>query len=243
MPGPLALVGSGEYLPVLEDVERELLDAAAARGRPRRYVQLATAAAPEGPASLARWHALGLAAARRLGAEQIVVPVVDKASADDPRLADLVADAGLVYLSGGSPVFLATTLGGTAVWAAIHRAWQAGASLAGCSAGAMALTDHVPELFHPRRPAQTGLGAVPHLRVLPHFDRFASRIPDLLLTRIVATPPGVTVVGIDEDTALVGGPERWQVRGRQSVWVLTPDGRTEHPAGSELVTLSAPDSP
>ena len=41
-PGPIALVGSGEYLPIMEDVERDLL-----RGRPPRMAQLATAAAPE----------------------------------------------------------------------------------------------------------------------------------------------------------------------------------------------------
>ena len=124
----------------------------------------------------------------------------------------------------------------TAVWRAIERAWRDGAALAGCSAGAMALTDHVPDLRHPLRDALPGLGAVPHLRVLPHFDRFAAWLPDVVLTRIVETPPGVTVLGIDEDTALVGGPERWEVRGRQSVWVLTADGRAEHPAGSVLVT-------
>jgi cyanophycinase len=236
VPGPLALVGSGEYLPVLEAVERGLLDAAAATGRPRRYVQLATAAAPEGPASVARWHELGRVAAQHLGAQQVVVPVLDRSSADDPQLAALVEGAGLVYLSGGNPGFLATTLRDTAVWKAIEGVWLDGAALAGCSAGAMALTDHVPDLFHPTRPAQRGLGAVPHLRVLPHFDRLAARIPDVLLTRIVATPPGVTVVGIDEDTAMVGGPQRWQVLGRQSVWVLTADGRTEHPSGAELVT-------
>jgi hypothetical protein len=78
MPGPLALVGSGEYLPVLEDVERLLL-----HGRPPRFVQLATAAAPEGQASLAHWHALGRASAERLGVQQVVVPVVDRISADD----------------------------------------------------------------------------------------------------------------------------------------------------------------
>jgi cyanophycinase len=221
---------------VLEPVERGLLDGAVAAGRPRRYVQLATAAAPEGPASLSRWHELGRVAAERLGAVQVAVPVVDRGGADDAAMAALVDDAGLVYLSGGNPVFLAATLRGTRVWAAIDRAWHDGAALAGCSAGAMALTDHVPDLFHPTRPAQRGVGAVPNLRVLPHFDRFAGRLPDVLLTRIVATPPGVTVVGIDEDTALVGGPERWQVMGRQSVWVLTRDGRSEHRSGSELVT-------
>jgi cyanophycinase-like exopeptidase len=231
VPGPVALVGSGEYLPVLEPLERALL-----HGRPPRFVQLATAAAPEGPASLARWHELGRASAERLGVEQVVVPVVDRISADDAGLAALVEGAGLVYLSGGSPPFLAATLRGTAVWRAIETAWQGGAALAGCSAGAMALTDHVPDLRHPLRPAAPGLAVVPHLRVLPHFDRFAGRLPDVLLTRVVDTPPGVTVVGIDEDTALVGGPTEWDVVGRQSVWVLTGEGRTEHPAGSRLST-------
>jgi cyanophycinase-like exopeptidase len=231
VPGPLALVGSGEYLPVLEDVERRLL-----AGRPPRFVQLATAAAPEGPASLAHWHALGRASAERLGVQQVVVPVVDRISADDAELAALVDGAGLVYLSGGSPPFLAATLRGTAVWRAVEAAWRGGAALAGCSAGAMAMSDHVPDLRHPLRTAEQGLGVVPHLRVLPHFDRFAGRVPDLLLTRLVETPSGVTVLGVDEDTALVGGPYDWEVMGRQSVWVLGPDGRTEHPAGSRLHT-------
>ena len=140
MSGPLALVGSGEYLPVMEHVERQLLE-----GRPPRYVQLATAAAPEGQDSLARWHELGRLAAERLGVQQVVIPVVDRVSADDPALAGLVAGAGLIYLSGGSPPFLAATLRGTAVWRAVEQAWRDGAALAGCSAGAMALTAHVPD--------------------------------------------------------------------------------------------------
>jgi cyanophycinase-like exopeptidase len=227
----MALVGSGEYLPVMDEVERELM-----AGRPARFVQLATAAAPEGLRSLTRWHDLGRLAAERMGAEQVVLPVTDRASADSAEVAALVGGAGLVYLSGGSPTFLAKTLRDTAVWRAIEAAWQAGAALAGCSAGAMALTNHVPDLRHPTRPAAPGLAAVPHLRVIPHFDRFVSRIPRVLLKRIVETPQGVTVIGIDEDTALVGGPDEWVVRGRQSVWVLTPEGREQYAAGLVLVT-------
>lgn len=48
MAGRLALVGSGEYLPVLSEVEDWLF-----ADNPRVYVQLATAAAPEGDGSLA----------------------------------------------------------------------------------------------------------------------------------------------------------------------------------------------
>jgi cyanophycinase-like exopeptidase len=230
-PGPLALVGSGEYLPPLEHVERLLLE-----GRPPRFVQLATAAAPEGPASLQRWHELGRLSAERLGVHQVVVPVVDRVTADSEELAALVEGAGLIYLSGGSPTFLAGTLRDSAVGRAIVAAWRGGAAVAGCSAGAMAMTDHVPDLRHPFRPAAPGLAITPHLRVLPHFDRFAGRLPDLFLTRIVETPPGVTVLGIDEDTALVGGPHDWEVMGLRSVWVLTADGRTEHPTGTRLTT-------
>jgi cyanophycinase len=227
--GPVALVGSGEYLPVMEPLERSLV-----QGRPPRFVQLATAAALEGVSSLARWHELGRRSAERLGVEQVVVPVVDRASADDPELARLVGEAGLVYLSGGDPSFLARTLHGSRVWAAIESTWHGGASLAGCSAGAMALTGTVPQLRHPRREPEVGLGAVPRLVVIPHFDRFVHRLADSVLTRLTRPPPGVTAVGIDEDTALVGGPDDWEVVGRQSVWVFTPEGRKEHRAGSRL---------
>ena len=44
-PGPLALVGSGEYLAVMAGVEGALIE-----GRPGRYVQIPTAAAPRGSA-------------------------------------------------------------------------------------------------------------------------------------------------------------------------------------------------
>ena len=60
-PGPIALVGSGEYLPSMLEVERGLL-----QGRAPRYVQIATAAAPEGDASLERWHRLGAEQAKRM---------------------------------------------------------------------------------------------------------------------------------------------------------------------------------
>jgi cyanophycinase len=240
--GPVALVGSGEYLPVMEEMERTLLD-----GRPPRYVQLATAAAPEGAASLRTWHDLGAHAARRLGVEQVVVPVVDRESAQDQVNAALVAGAGLIYLSGGDPLFLVETLRETAVWRAIEAAWRAGAALAGCSAGAMALAGGVPDLRHPWRPAVPGLGAVPRLEVLPHFDRYSSWMPDLVLRRLAAAPPGVQVVGIDEDTALVAGMQGWQegaepaapgttwsVVGRRSVWLLDRSGRLGFFSGSAV---------
>ncbi|HET9944519.1 MAG TPA: hypothetical protein VFR56_02630, partial [Actinomycetes bacterium] len=56
-------------------------------------------------------------------------------------------------------------------------------------------------------------------------------------------PPGIVSVGIDEDTALVGGPDEWEVVGRQSVWVLGKDGRHEYPVGSRLLLPTGAGAP
>lgn len=245
-PGPLALVGSGEYLPEMGEVEGALLSAGAAAvaapGPHPRYVQLATAAVPDGPAVVARWHALGAEAAARLGAQQVVLDVADAAGANDPAVAALVEGAALVYLSGGKPSFLAEVLRDSLVWAAIVDAWRAGAALAGCSAGAMVMAAHVPSFRHPRGGAGTpGLALLPHLRVLPHFDAFLGRMPAAAQRALASgDAPGVSVVGVDELTAIVGGPDRWEVRGRGSAWVLNADGgRHQVPAGGVLDTPPA----
>jgi len=229
--GPLALVGSGEYLAHMASIELALID-----GRAPRYVQLATAAVPDGPDVVARWHRLGREQADRLGVEQVILNVENRLDANNRSLADLVAGAGLIYLSGGHPAFLADTLRDTAVWRAIVDEWRAGAALAGCSAGAMALTTWVPSLRHPREGGTDGLGLLAHVRVIPHFDAFAARMPDMLARFLLPNNDGITVLGIDEDTALVGGPLEWQVQGRSSVWHLSEHGRVEYPTGSTITT-------
>src|ERR1700729_895904 len=113
-PGPLALVGSGEYLPQMAEIERGLI-----AGRPPRYVQLATAAVPDGPPVVERWHNLGRAKAERLGVEAVILEVNERRDANDATIAAQVEGAGLIYLSGGHPAFLAETLRGTLVWDAM----------------------------------------------------------------------------------------------------------------------------
>jgi cyanophycinase len=233
-PGPIALVGSGEYLPVMTGVERLLI-----QGRGPRYVQIPTAAAPEGERSLRRWLDLGAAQAERLGVEQVPVVVRDRAEADSSELAGRIAGAGLIYLSGGSPTFLARTLRGTRIWDAIQDSWRSGSALAGCSAGAIALTGWVPAMRAPLREADPGLGVLPRLRVLPHFDKMLAWVPDLLTRALMQPPDGTAVLGIDEDTAMVdltGSGRTWQVYGRQRVWALAAGQRRGYPAGATLTT-------
>jgi cyanophycinase len=108
--GPVALVGSGEFLPVMEPVDAELL-----RGRARRAAIIPTAAALEGDERLAWWLELGRRHYEAMGVEPVPVPVRRRSEADDPALARLVTGAGLVYLSGGDPHHLADTLRGSLV--------------------------------------------------------------------------------------------------------------------------------
>jgi cyanophycinase len=227
--GPVALVGSGEFLPAMEEVDAALL-----AGRSARAVFLPTAAGPEGPERVDYWLRLGTEHYRRLGADPVPLAVLDRRDADDPVLAAAVTGAGLVYLSGGNPGYLADTLRGTAVLDAILAAWRAGAALAGCSAGACALTALADDT---RTGAiRPGLGVVPELVVLPHFDRIERWQPGIVTRRAVGLTGRQILVGIDEDTALVShGDAGWRVDGRQSVWIVDAAGRrTRHSAGEVL---------
>ena len=144
MPGSIALVGSGEYLPAMAGLEKSLIDDALALGKKPTYIQIPTAAGRESQDRLDYWRALGKAQADKLGVEQIFLPIYNREGALNPVLADLINDSALIYLSGGDPHHLAESLRDTPVWQSIVKNWKAGSSLAGCSAGAMVLSAHVP---------------------------------------------------------------------------------------------------
>jgi len=227
--GAMALVGSGEYLPAMLEVERGLIDDAVSRGRPRRYVQLATAAGKEGSERLDFWRELGAAQGVRLDIETDFLPVFDRTTANDAAHAAAIDNAALVYLSGGDPTYLADSLRGTLVGAAIERHWRAGGALAGCSAGAMVMGTHVPSFRLQRGEPTLGLDLVPGLQVIPHF-----RAPFSWMFR--GAPAGDQVVGIEERTALVreGGSVAWHVAGEGRVHLLSASPRRTVQPGEPL---------
>src|ERR1700722_14537237 len=97
-PGPVALVGSGEFLAVMEPVDAMLLE-----GRPRRAVVVPTAAAREGDARVSYWLELGRAHYPTMGVEPVLLDVRTRPDAEVPATVAAVAGAGLVSLSGGDP--------------------------------------------------------------------------------------------------------------------------------------------
>ncbi len=217
VPGPIALVGSGEFLPQSEILDRRLLD-----GRASRVAIVPTAAGREGDGSIDRWIALGVDHYRRLGAEPVPIRAIDDASADDATLAAAIDGCGLIYFSGGDPTHVTSVMRDSAVWTAVLAAWRAGSALAGCSAGAMMMGSVTAS---PRRnDLVDGLGLFDDLCVIPHFDRFDQGRPDMAVGLAERVGPATTLLGIDEDTALVIDPASGatEVVGRQRAWHLNP---------------------
>jgi cyanophycinase len=234
MTGIIALVGSGEFTPAMDEVDRALLAATGAE-HPRVAI-VPTASWPDGEPVFMRWAAMGEAHFSALGAESVPVLIKDRAGADDPRAVAEIAGADLVYFSGGKPGHLLAMLRDSAAGTALRAAHERGAVIAGCSAGAMVLGGHQVRFGGGRFPKppigwDDSLGFVPGIVVMPHYDAF----PETLVAPMVLTAPdGALVVGIDEDTALVGRDGTWQVQGRGRVTVWRGRRRERHLAGTSV---------
>ena len=113
MKGLIALVGAGEYLPVMDEVDRHLLASVNTDGRAPQVVCLPTAAGQEGDESVGRWLKMGEEHFKALGAQVHPLPIIDRASADDPQFEPILESADLIYFSGGNPLYLYETMNGS----------------------------------------------------------------------------------------------------------------------------------
>jgi len=242
--GALALVGSGEYLPVMQDLESALLNSGISNGKPNIFLQIPTAAGEESAERLKFWESRGADQARRIGTVQEFLPIFKREDAFNDKYISLVKSAALIYFSGGDPGYLANSLFETPLWDEIKKNWLAGASLAGCSAGAMALSSDVPNFFRMKEEGIPGLNVIPHLRPIPHYNKFFGWIPDSAAKIVMKAPDGTVIIGIDEDTALVTGLDEdtslaensWRVYGGGSVHILSGAPTARFKVG-ELVNL------
>jgi len=216
-PGALALVGSGEYLPEAQELEAELLRFGISRGKRNTYIQIPTAAGKEGEDRLDFWRQRGADQAARIGCEVKYLPVLSREDAFNEQWIEEIKSAGLIYFSGGDPVHLAEVFADTPMWRAIVQAWHEGASLAGCSAGAMAFGGKIIGIR--RSHITEGLGLIPDIEVIPHYDKFLGWLPDRVTAAIVRKDANTAVLGIDENTAVVL-TDQWRKYGTGKVHVL-----------------------
>ena len=216
-PGAIALVGSGEYSVQMQELETQLLHRAISRGKRNTFIQIPTASSHEGDASREKWKRLGQEQSDRIGSECIYLPIHERDDAFNAEFVDAINDAGLIYFSGGDPHRVAEIYRDSPVWQKIVEEWRTGTSLAGCSAGAMAFGGSIMGLR--RSQHSEGLALLPDIDVIPHYDKMLGWLPDRVAAFIAQSITKGTLLGIDENTALVL-TDAWRRYGRGKVHVL-----------------------
>lgn len=132
----------------------------------------------------------------------------DRVDANDPDLVATIYSATGIFMTGGDQTRLASILGGSEVGKAMHRAYKRqGVTVAGTSAGASAVSEHMiaggKRGIHPKKGMISlvpGLGLLNRVIIDQHFSQ-RQRLGRLL--SIVAQNPFLLGIGIDEDTAIV----------------------------------------
>jgi len=236
MNGSLALVGSGEYLPAMAEFEKSLLEDGIKNGKENIYIQIPTAAAQESSSRLEYWRDLGQKQAQAIGAKPLFLPIYTREDAQNLSFVNQISNGALSYMSGGDPHYLAKTLIDTPIWQAIVKNWQSGASLAGCSAGAMVLSSQIPNFRISRAQPTVGLNLIPNIRVIPHFNKFFKWIPESAAKLLMHVPDDSILIGIDELTAIVkrSGSDFWQVYGQAKLHTLKGLPEQQFSDGQEI---------
>lgn len=220
----------------MTELEGELLQAGLSRGKRNTFVQIPTAAGEESDKSLDRWRILGESQADRLGVPAAYIPLYNREDAFRPDLVEAIRDAALIYFSGGNPHHLALSLQNTPAWEAVENSWRTGSSLGGCSAGAMAFGEEIISIR--KSHVMAGLNIVPHLQVIPHYDKFLGWLPDRITASVISAKVGTILIGIDENTALVrdDATSGWRVWGENKVHLLKGLPTRTYSAG-ELISF------
>lgn len=174
-----------------------------------------------GPTYERIFRELGVGAARSL-------PLESREDCRDPRWLSRLEQADGVFLTGGNQLRLSTTIGGTEVADILRdRNAQEGLHIAGTSAGAAILSEHMiafgAEGSTPRADLVTlapGLGLTKTAIVDQHF-RQRDRLGRLLTA--LAYNPRPVGIGLDEDTAaFIDADDRLEVIGSGAITIVDP---------------------
>ena len=150
----------------------------------------------------------------------------------DPKALARLDGAAAIFFSGGDQLKLTSKIAGTAVYQKIAELFEAGATIAGTSAGAAAMSETmlvgrslgemhtVASAFF----TAAGLALLKDMIIDQHFAQ-RSRVGRLIAA--VGEKPSALGIGIDEDTAIVvHGHESFEVIGAGAVYVVDGSGVT-----------------
>jgi cyanophycinase len=165
---------------------------------------------------------------RELGAaETVILPILSRKEAEDAAHVDPLATVSGIFMTGGNQLRLSTMIGGTDVARAIRQRHAEGVHVAGTSAGAAFLCEHMiafgKEGASPRARIVTlapGLGLTNRVIIDQHF-RQRDRLGRLLTA--ISYNPFAIGIGLDENTAAFIGPDdKLEVVGGGALTVVDP---------------------
>lgn len=169
---------------------------------------------------------------RELGAGQVeFLPITSRADCDNPQFAEMLDRATGIFMTGGNQLRLSTILGGTLVAQKIRRQNAAGVPVAGTSAGASIMSEHMiaggASNAAPTQDAVNlapGMGLTNAVIIDQHFTQ-RNRLGRLLSAS--SYNPFLIGLGIDEDTAAFIGPDNvFEVVGSGTVTVVDASALT-----------------
>ena len=160
--------------------------------------------------------------------DAVSLPIAERADADREAYIEQLENATGIFITGGNQLRLSTILGGTRVAQKVRRLNAAGIHVAGTSAGAAIMPEHMiaggSMGLSPRADGVNlapGLGLTNAIIIDQHFSQ-RDRLGRLLTS--VSYNPFLMGVGIDEDTALFIGPDQvCEVEGSGSVTIIDPE--------------------
>ena len=207
MAGWVVLMGGDEFTSGCEEMDSSILRAAA---KTPRVVIVPTAAAGQNPSKAA---SNGVGYFRGLGVQASSLMVLERTAANDNEFLRLVDIADLIYLTGGDPSHLLTTIHNSLLLEKLLCAVRRGAIVAGSSAAAMVMGSWL------RLDGRwiDALGLLPNVAVLPHHE---NNNPNEITGQLSSTSLNrATVLGLDSMTCCFGGSTGWKVLGSGSVTV------------------------
>jgi len=163
---------------------------------------------------------------RDLGAGQVeFLPITSREDCDNPSFVEMLDRASGIFITGGNQLRLSTILGGTLIAQKIRRQNAAGVPVAGTSAGASIMSEHmIAGGDSNRAPRADGVNLAPGLGLTnaviidQHFTE-RNRLGRLLSAS--AYNPFLIGIGLDEDTAAFIGPDNvFEVIGSGTVTVV-----------------------
>lgn len=162
-----------------------------------------------------------------LGGESMYIPVDQREDCLEPTILEKMATATAIFITGGNQLRLSTILGGTPVARMIRQLNAKGVHVAGTSAGAAIMSEHMiaggapgPTPTEDGATMAPGLGLTNKVIIDQHF-RERDRLGRLLAA--LSYNPFMCGLGIDEDTAAFIAPDgELEVVGSGGVTVVDP---------------------